>query len=116
MRITSFVFFCFLFLSCDEAGEFFGKEKKEISYSFACLDSSFSGKPINRKLEKASDIIRDIAISKKSITDSMQTAYGKDFHLQMVKEGSFKIMKNNSVQQKLNTVLKDLLAARENPS
>lgn len=117
LRIASLIIFCFLFLSCDEAVDFFGKEKKKkIIYSYACLDSSFSGKPINRKLEKAGDIIRDIAVSKKSITDSMQTAYGKQFHQQIVAEGSFKIIKNAAVQQKLNTVLKELLAIREHPS
>ena len=62
--------FCILFFGCDEVGQFINKgEKKKITYSFACLDSTFSGKPINRKLEKASDILRDLAISKKSITD-----------------------------------------------
>lgn len=117
LRTTSLIVFCFLFLSCDEAGEFFGKKKKkEVSYSFACLDSTFSGKPINKKLEKAGDLFRDIAVSKKSITDSMQTAYGKEFHQKMVEDGGFKIRNNSNTQQKLNTVLKQLLATRESPS
>ena len=110
--------FCILFFGCDEVGQFINKDdKKEISYSFACLDSTLSGKPINRKLDKASDIIRDLAISKKSITDSLQTAYGKEFHLQMTgKGGEFKIANNAAVQKKLNTVLEELLAVRDNPS
>src|SRR5215211_4076845 len=111
-------FFCILFLGCDEVGQFINQDKKkEVSYSFACLDSTLSGKPVNRKLGKATDIIRDLAISKKSITDSLQTAYGKEFHQQMTgKTGEFKLVNNASIQKELNTVLKELLAERENPS
>jgi predicted Zn-dependent protease len=43
-------------------------------------------------------------------------AYGKQFHQQMIAEGSFKLANNTTVQKKLNSVLKDLLAVRENPS
>jgi predicted Zn-dependent protease len=46
----------------------------------------------------------------------MQTAYGKEFHQKMVEDGSFKIRTNSSTQLKLNSVLKELLATRENPS
>ena len=117
LRITGLLFFCALALSCDEVNGFFGDEKKkEISYSFSCLDSTLSARPISRNIDKASDILRDLAISKKSITDSLQTAYGKQFHQQMIEEGSFKLVNNAPVQQKLNTVLKDLLAVRKEPS
>ena len=115
---TRLSFFCILFFGCDEVGQFINPEKKkEITYSFACLDSAVSGKPVNRRLEKASDIIRDLAISKKSITDSLQTAYGKEFHQQMTgKEGEFTLVNNAAVQKKLNTALQQLLAARQDPS
>ena len=117
LRITGLLFFCALALSCDEVNGLFGDEKKkEISYSFSCLDSTLSARPISRNIDKASDILRDLAISKKSITDSLQTAYGKQFHQQMIEEGSFKLVNNAAVQQKLNTVLKDLLAVRKEPS
>jgi predicted Zn-dependent protease len=118
MLFIKLSFFCILFFGCDEVGQFIGKDEKEVvTYSFACLDSTLSARPVNRKLDKASDLIRDLAISKKSITDSLQTAYGKEFHQQMTgKEGSFKLVNNPSVQKKLNTVLAELLAARENPS
>jgi predicted Zn-dependent protease len=110
------LFYIFL-TGCDEIGQVFNKEKKKATiYSFDCLDSTLSGKPVNRNIEKASDILRDLAISKKSITDSLQTAYGKEFHEQMTKDGSFKLLNNATVQQKLNTVLKELLAVREAPS
>lgn len=117
LRATVLVIFCALALSCDDVNGFLGKEqKKEITYSYSCLDSTFSGKPINRKLDKASDIIRDLAVSKKSITDSLQTAYGKEFHQQMIEEGNFTIVKDAAIQQKLNTVLKQLLNVREKAS
>src|SRR5215213_9844124 len=117
LRITSLLLFCFLILSCDDAGFSIPKEKKKpVTYSYACLDSTFSRKPVNKNIDKVSGLLRDFAISKKSITDSMQTAYGKEFHEQMVSEGSFIIVKNPTVQQKLNAVLKELLAERTNPS
>lgn len=117
LRITGLLIFCALALSCDEVNQFLGKEKKkDVTYSFACLDSTLSARPVSRRLEKAGDIIRDLAVSNKSITDSLQTAYGKEFHQEMTKEGSFKIATNTTAQQKLNTVLKELLAAREEPS
>ena len=108
----------YIFLTgCDEIGrDYNGDNKKATSYSFDCLDSAVSGKPMNRNIERASDIIRDLAISKKSITDSLQTAYGKEFHEQMTKGGSFKLANNSPGQQKLNTALKELLAVRESPS
>lgn len=111
-------FFCILLFGCDDVGQFINPDKKkDITYSFACLDSTLSGRPANRKLEKATDIIRDLAISKKSITDSLQTAYGKEFHQQMTgQEGEFKLANNPSIQKKLNTVLEELLAEREDPS
>ena len=115
---TRLSFFCILFFGCDEVGQFINPDKKQdITYSFACLDSTVSAKPANRQLEKASDIIRDLAISKKSITDSLQTAYGKAFHQQMTgKEGEFKLVNDAAVQKKLNTALQELLAARKDPS
>src|SRR5688500_16185318 len=103
LRFTGLFIFCALALSCDEVNGFLGKDdkKKEITYSFSCLDSTLSARPISRKLDKASDLLRDLAISKKSITDSMQTAYGKEFHQHMVASGSFKLLNNPALQQKL---------------
>lgn len=118
LRLTSLILFCFLFLSCDDATSAVeNKEaKKDIIYSYSCLDSTFSAKPINKKIDKVSGILRDFAISKNSITDSMQTAYGKEFHQVMTEEGAFVILNNITVQKKLNTVLTDLLTVRKNPS
>jgi len=116
VRITSLLLFCILILSCDDAALSLPEKKRATTYSYACLDSTFSRKPVNKNIDKVSGLLRDFAISKKYITDSMQTVYGKEFHEQMVSEGSFIIVKNPTVQQKLNAVLKELLAERTNPS
>jgi len=106
-----------LLQGCNDVEEIFGEKKKEITYSYSCLDSAIGGKPINKNLEKAGDLIRNLAVSKKSVTDSMQTAYGAVFHEQMTKGGQFKLRGDNAmVQNKLNTILKNLLTARSAPS
>lgn len=105
-------------ISCDQVDRIVNGEKprKEITYSFACLDSALGGKPMNRRLEQAGDLIRDLAVSEDKITDSMQTEYGLMFHKQMVEEGQFKLIKDPALNRRLNNVLKQLLDAREDPS
>jgi predicted Zn-dependent protease len=116
LRLSGFIIFWLLLLGCDEAGNFLGKDKKKITYSYSCLDSTVSGKPVSRKIDKASGILRDLAFSTEPITDSMQTAYGKEFHQEMIESGDFKLVKNFTIQQKLTTALKALLALRDKPS
>jgi predicted Zn-dependent protease len=106
-------------MGCDDVDRILNgdKKKKEITYSFACLDSALGGQPINRRLQQAGDLIRDLAVSEDKITDSLQTAYGDEFHRQMVEEEkSFKLIKDPALNQRLNNVLKELLDAREDPS
>lgn len=109
---------CLGLFSCDEVDSILGREtkKKDISYSYACLDSAVGGNSVNKNLGKAGDLIRDLAVSEKSITDSVQTEYGRVFHQQMIDEGSFKLSGDKSINAKLATVLKNLLAARAEPS
>lgn len=118
LRIFGLLVLSFVFLGCDEVDRVLGgdKEPKEVTYSFSCLDSAVGGKPINRRLEQAGDLIRDLAVSEDKITDSVQTEYGLMFHKQMVEEGVFKIINDRALNQRLNTVLKELLDAREDPS
>jgi predicted Zn-dependent protease len=103
---------------CDEVDRILDGDKpqKKITYSFACLDSALGGQPINRRLEQAGDLIRDMAVSEDEITDSLQTEYGIMFHKQMVEEGQFKLIKDPALNKRLNTVLQHLLDAREDPS
>jgi len=111
------LFVVIIVLGCNDVDRVLGKDKKkDITYSFACLDSTLNGKPVSRRLEKAGDLLRNLAISEKSITDSVQTEYGKVFHEQMVKEGDFKLIDNKALNQKLNSVLGQLLAVRYQPS
>jgi len=115
-------FLCFLILissvlSCNELDQFIGREEpKKVTYSFACLDSAVGGAGVGRTLEKAGDFVRDLAVSERSITDSVQTLYGQAFHQQMIQEGTFKLWNNPSMAKTLNTVLNNLLAQRNAPS
>lgn len=106
-------------MGCDDVDRILNgdKKKKEVTYSFACLDSALGGQPINRRLQQAGDLIRDLAVSEDQITDSLQTAYGDEFHRQMVEEQkTFTLIKDPVLNQRLNNVLKELLDAREDPS
>lgn len=103
---------------CNQVDTIFGGDKKEetVTYSFACLDSAVSGSNINKRLGKAGDIIRDLAAPESKITDEVQSEYGRMFHQQMQEQPEFKLSTDRKVQQKLNTVLQDLLQAREGGS
>jgi predicted Zn-dependent protease len=105
-------------ISCNEVDKYLGKneERKEVTYSFSCLDSALGGSTVNRRIGQAGDLLRDFAVSDKEITDSVQTQYGQLFHEQMVKEGGFKLMNDKALSQKLNTVMNQLLAKRDKPS
>jgi predicted Zn-dependent protease len=107
-----------VFTGCNEIDRYFGgdNKKKEVTYSYACLDSAVSGSAINRQLGRAGDLIRDLAVSEDKITDSVQTAYGLGFHEQMVKDGTFKLINDKALRNKLTAVMNELLQARENPS
>ena len=108
-----------LLIGCNDVDRIINgeKKKKDITYSFTCLDSALGGKPINRRLQQAGDLIRDLAVSEDQITDSIQTAYGDEFHRQMVEqEKTFKLVNDPALSRKLDNVLRQLLDAREDPS
>ena len=116
-----FALFLFLipFYSCNDIDNFINGKKtssKKISYSYKCIDSAVSGGKFNRDFEKATDFVRDVAVSERSISDESQTEYGKMFHEQMIKEGEFKLLNDPALVSKLNVVMKELLDAREEPS
>lgn len=118
LRLVTLLLFLISINGCDDVNQFLGKEesKEEVSYSFSCLDSAVSGKPINRRITQASDLLRDLAVSDKEITDSIQTLYGEKFHNEMVQEGGFKLINDKALNVKLNTALSQLLSEREKPS
>ncbi|HEU4470901.1 MAG TPA: M48 family metallopeptidase [Flavisolibacter sp.] len=92
------------------------KKEKEMSYSYACLDSTLSGSRLNKGLDKAGDLIRDLAVDESAITDQVQNEYGAAFHQDAVQSGTFKLLKDGKIESDLKTVLSELLAAREQPS
>ena len=117
MRAFYFLIILVSFFSCDQVDRVVnGQSNKEVSYSYACIDSAVGGKQFSRKLNDAGDLIRDLAVSEKSVTDSIQTQYGRAFHEDMISTGNFKLIRDASLSQKLNAVLKDLLKVREKPS
>lgn len=118
LRIFYVLCLAMMAAGCNEVDTIFGGGKKNdnVTYSFACLDSAVSGSKINRRLGQAGDIIRDLAVSEDKITDEVQSEYGRMFHEQMLEQPEFKLSTDKRITQKLNTVLKELLAAREKPS
>ncbi|GAB4093632.1 M48 family metallopeptidase [Flaviaesturariibacter terrae] len=91
-------------------------KKDATTYSFACLDSSVANDPTEQRVEKVTGIIRDLAVSKRDITDSVQTAWGAAFHKDLLETGESKLVTDKAIQAKLDKVLQDLLAQRSQPS
>ena len=117
MRTLLFFAVCLVFVSCNEVDRFLGRNQtKKVTYSYACLDSAVGGSRIGKGLESAGDLIRDVAVSERSITDEVQSQYGQAFHEQAVAEGMFKLNNDPIITERLNAVLQALLAARPAPS
>lgn len=92
------------------------KDPGEISYSYACLDSAVGGSRTNKAISKTTSLIRDLAVSKKEITDSVQNAYGAAFHKDAIESKTFVLLQDAAALANLQTVLRHLLAARTHPS
>ncbi|RYY82519.1 MAG: hypothetical protein EOO15_22910 [Chitinophagaceae bacterium] len=90
--------------------------KEASTYSYACLDSSVANNSTGRKVEKVTSVIRDLAVSKRSITDDVQSEWGAAFHKDLVESGESKLIEEPEMSAKLNKVLQELLAARTKPS
>jgi predicted Zn-dependent protease len=92
------------------------KSPSEMTYSYACLDSAVGGSQTNKVISKTTGLIRDLAVSKKEITDSVQSNYGDAFHKDAVESKTFVLLNDPAINAQLQTILKNLLAVRENPS
>jgi predicted Zn-dependent protease len=92
------------------------KPSKQMTYSYACLDSAVGGSKWSKRLGKAGDIISDLAVSESSITDEVQSQWGAAFHKDAVENNTFKLLTDARLQANLDKVLNDLLGAREEPS
>jgi beta-barrel assembly-enhancing protease len=93
-----------------------GKNTEAVSYSFACLDSAVGGSSTSKAIRRTTGFIRDVAVSKKAITDEVQSDYGDAFHNDAVQSKTFVLLEDPTIRAQLQRVLTDLLAARENPS
>jgi len=92
------------------------KTSKEMTYSFACLDSTVSGKELNKVLRKSGDFIRDLAVKEESVTDQVQNEYGAAFHKDAIESKTFVLANDATIQSQLDKIMNNLLAVRENPS
>ena len=92
------------------------KSSREMTYSYACLDSAVSNNKTNRTISRTTDIIRDIAIDKDEITDEMQTQYGEAFHKDAIETKTFVLLQDTVITAQLKKAMDELLAQREAPS
>lgn len=118
MRI--FFIACVVFISCAcdfaESTSQNSREAKPMTYSYDCLDSALGGSDVNKAISKTTKLIRNFAIKEEDITDSIQNFWGNAFHKDAIETKTFVLMNDPAVQSQLQTVLNDLLAAREKPS
>ncbi|RYZ22973.1 MAG: hypothetical protein EOO16_06950 [Chitinophagaceae bacterium] len=121
MKAPFFTFLLSLLLSCNGVDTVLGTDKgkgKEdaTSYSFTCLDSSVAGERTTQRIAKATDLIRDLAVRKGSITDEMQSEYGEAFHKDVLETGEMKLINDPALANRLNGMLAELLQQRSKPS
>lgn len=89
---------------------------KNMDYSYDCLDSAVGGSETSRAISNATSIIRNLAIKQRDITDSVQNMWGIAFHEDAVDTKTFVLINDAVTSARLQSVMKNLLAARENPS
>jgi predicted Zn-dependent protease len=107
----------FFIVACNDTDTMIGRDKRPtVTYSYSCLDSSIGGNKTNKRLDKVGDLIRDIGVPEKSITDEVQNEYGRQFHEEMIKDGSFKLVKDPKLEEMLTRVMNELLQKRSDPS
>jgi predicted Zn-dependent protease len=118
LKMTITIVISFLLFACDFIDTHIPAERKqkEMTYSYACLDSTVSAGRVNRMLGKGGDIVRDLIVSEKTITDEVQNEYGAAFHKDAVESKTFKMLDDPKINSHLNQVMQELLAVREVPS
>lgn len=92
------------------------KSPKEMTYSYACLDSAVGGSETSRAISKTTNVIRKLAISDKEVTDAVQNEYGIAFHADAIESETFVLAKDTAIQMQLQSIMNELLAQRESPS
>jgi predicted Zn-dependent protease len=92
------------------------KSTDNVTYSYSCLDSAVGGSATNRVISRTTGFIRDMAVSKKEVTDAVQSDYGDAFHKDAVQSKTFVLLNDPVINKQLQTILTNLLAVREKPS
>lgn len=92
------------------------KSSKDMTYSYACLDSAVSNDRTARLANRANDIIRDLTVDEDQITDAVQNQYGEAFHKDALETKTFVLLNDPAINAQLQKAMNDLLAQRENPS
>lgn len=92
------------------------KTSKEMTYSYACLDSAVGGSETNKAISKTTDLIRKLAGKEEDITDAVQNDYGKAFHEDAIETKTFVLMKDTALTSQLQNIMNSLLSKREDPS
>jgi beta-barrel assembly-enhancing protease len=93
-----------------------GPAEGKTTYSYACLDSAVGGSETSKAVSRTTSVIRNLAVNKRAITDSVQSAYGDAFHKDAIESKTFVLMDDPEAQAKLTKAMNDLLAVREAPS
>lgn len=118
-RLFIFLFACIALFACDSLNSessHDGKPHKKVSYSYSCLDSAVGGSSMSKNIDKASDLVRNIAFRKDEVTDSIQNVWGNAFHEDAVESKTFVLLNDASMTATLQKTLSDLLEVREDPT
>jgi predicted Zn-dependent protease len=93
-----------------------GKSTEDVTYSYACLDSAVGGSQTSRAISRTTGAIRDLAVSRKQMTDEVESNYGDAFHKDAIESKTFVLLNDAAISRQLQTALDQLLASREKPS
>ncbi|RYF85519.1 MAG: hypothetical protein EON98_06340, partial [Chitinophagaceae bacterium] len=106
-----------LFTSCNLVDSKSGKKSpKDMTYSYACVDSAIVNDKRAKLANRANDIIRNLAVNEDQITDAVQNEYGVAFHKDALESKTFVLLNDPTINSQLQKLMTDLLAQRENPS
>jgi len=89
---------------------------QNMDYSYSCIDSAVAGSETSRAISNATNIIRNLAIRQRDITDSVQNQWGAAFHEDAIDTKAFVLLNDPAISAQLQKVMNDLLAVRDNPS
>jgi beta-barrel assembly-enhancing protease len=116
LRLIAVLAFLQLY-SCDSGDS---KEKKDLppdmNYSYECLNKEKEENKVKKYLEKADDFINDLASERITVTDEEMNQFGEKFYKEVSEDKSMKIDEEDPFNEKLKTVLKQLLDVRPTPS